>query len=286
MASITMTSSSTTNPLTTSIRQNTSKQDFVKSGKATDENGMDYDFIVLADGHGSLSFNRDIIINFIRNYDWDKQLKFKNWYEGFTLASQDVVSKSTGAGATLSVVRIYRDRYECWWIGDSSIRIYQNCEEIWRSLDHDANNLAEHKRLKKINQGYWFKLEQKPMVLTPNTITVVPSYRAILAPRDKIAMTRSLGHRNRTGNEIEFASIPREENESYKLVMGSDGLWDMVCDTDTTLLSSKETTAEKIMDWVYDRWQQEWTFIDKKQKHKTTFPDWNRDDICIGVFIG
>ena len=83
------------------------------------------------------------------------------------------------------------------------------------------------------------------MVLTPNTLTVVPSYRAILAPRDKIAMTRSLGHRNRTGNEIEFASIPREENESYKLVMGSDGLWDMVCDTDTALLSSKETTFKR-----------------------------------------
>lgn len=280
-----MTNSSTRNPVSTSVRQNTSKQDFVTSGKGTDENGVDYDYIVLADGHGSLT-NRDIIIDFIRKYEWNTQLKYKNWYEGFTLASQDVVSKSTGSGSTLSVVRIYSDRFECWWIGDSSIRIYQNSEEIWRTIDHDANNLVEHKRLKNLNYNYWFKSETKPMVLTPNTLTMVPSYRSILAPRDKIAMTRCLGHRNMTGNEIEFETIPRVIDATYKLLIGSDGLWDMVCDTDTPLLSSKETTAEEIMEWVYSRWIQEWTYIYGNNKQKINFPDWNRDDICLGVFIG
>ena len=73
---------------------------------------------------------------------------------------------------------------------------------------------------------------------------------------------------------------------TYKLLIGSDGLWDMVCDTDTQLLSSNEMTAEEIMEWVYSRWVQEWTYIYRNHKQKITFPDWNRDDICLGVFIG
>ena len=279
MASVTI--SNSTASVTTSIKQNTSKQDFIKNGRALDENGIEYDYIVLADGHGS-RINKDIVIDFIRNYDWDTKLRFKNWYSKFTIEFKEIVPKSSGSGSTLSVVRIYPYLFECWWIGDSSIRLYKNSEEIWKSLDHDACNTQERERL--IEKGYHIKSEHKPFVLTPTSITMVPSYRIIMASLDKIAMTRCLGHKNMTGNEIEFAVIPRNIDSSYKLVVGSDGLWDLVCNTDTPFLASKDVDAENLMGWIYDRWVQEWMYVNVLGNQKIKFPDWNRDDICIGVF--
>ena len=279
MASVTMNNSKAS--VTTSIIQNESKQDFVKSGRALDEDDIEYNYIVLADGHGSL-INKDIVIDFIRNYDWDTKLRFKNWYSTFTIEFEEIVPKSCGAGSTLSVVRIYKDVFECWWIGDLSIRVYKNSEEIWKSLDHDACNTQEHERL--VEKGYYLKPEHKPYVLTPTSITMVPSYRIIMGPRDKIAMTRCLGHKNMTGNEIEFAVIPRNTDSSYKVVVGSDGLWDLVCNTDTPFLASKDVDAKNLMEWIYCRWLQEWVYVHISGNEKIKFPDSNRDDICIGVF--
>lgn len=268
--------------VSSSTKQNTSKQDFVKTGKAIDENNMDYKYIVVADGHGS-GKNKDMVINFIREYDWDRKLKNKNWYETFTLEFDEILSKTIGVGSTMSVIRIYCDRFECWWIGDSSTRIYENGEEIWRSVDHDASNREEHKRL--IPKGYNLKPEHKPCVLTPTTIIMTPTFRVIMGPKDRIAMTRCLGHNNLTGNDIEFVTIPREESKNYKLIAASDGFWDLVCNTDTPTLSNREYDAEQLMHWISDRWHQEWTYFHSSGNQKITFPDWNVDDICVGVFM-
>jgi len=281
MATITANNLMEINQVSTSTTQNVSKQDFVTSGIAIDENDVEYKYIVVADGHGS-GINKDIVINFIRQYNWDTKLKDKNWYETFTLEFDEILSKTIGAGSTMSVVRIYNDRFECWWIGDSSTRIYKNGEEIWRSIDHDACNKQEHKKL--IEKGYHLKSEHKPSVLTPTTIIMVPSYRIIMGPRDKVAMTRCLGHKNMTGNEIEFAVIPRNMDSRYKLVVGSDGLWDLMCNTDTHILASEYTDAENLMEWIYCRWRQEWNYFHSTRIQKITFPIWNIDDICIGVF--
>ena len=68
--------------VSSSTKQNMSKQDFVKTGKAIDEDNVEYKYIVVADGHGN-GKTKDIVINFIREYDWDRKLKNKNWYENF-----------------------------------------------------------------------------------------------------------------------------------------------------------------------------------------------------------
>jgi len=277
----TITANNATEQVSTSLRQNTSKQDFVTSGTALDENDIEYKYLVVADGHGAGS-KKDTVINFIRQYDWNAKLKHKKWYVTFTLEFNETLTDTIGVGSTLSVIRIYSDKFECWWIGDSSTRIYKNGDEIWRSLDNDADIRCEH--IKLIKKGFSLKPEHKPCVLTPSTITMVPSFRVILGPRDKVAMTRCLGHNNMTGNNIEFASIPRETNESYKLIVGSDGFWDLVCDTDTINLSDREAGAQKLMNWILERWKQQWTYFHLTGLQKINFPEWNVDDICIGVF--
>ena len=282
MATIVANNATEVNQVSISLRQNTSKQDFVTSGTGVDENDVNYKYIVVADGHGN-GIKKDIVINFIQQYDWDTKLKNKNWYEIFTIEFDSILLNTIGVGSTLSVIRIYSDRFECWWIGDSSTRIYKNGEEIWKSFDHDANNRKEHIAL--IKKGYSLKPEHKPYVLTPSTITMVPSFRVLMSPHDKIAMTRCLGHNNMTGNDIEFACIPREDNEAYKLIVGSDGFWDLVCNTDTPTLSSREYGAEQLMQWSLERWQQDWTYFHLTGLQKINFPDWNIDDICVGVFM-
>ena len=66
MATITANNLMEINQVSTSTTQNVSKQDFVTSGIAIDENDVEYKYIVVADGHGS-GINKDIVINFCKN---------------------------------------------------------------------------------------------------------------------------------------------------------------------------------------------------------------------------
>ena len=59
----TITAINATEQVSISLRQNTSKQDFVSSGTGVDDNDVGYKYIVVADGHGN-GKEKDIVINF------------------------------------------------------------------------------------------------------------------------------------------------------------------------------------------------------------------------------
>ena len=269
--------------ITQALRQNKSAQDFVTNGRSIDEEGNQFLYIVVSDGHGN-GFNKNKVINFIScDYDWESHLKNKNWYEGFNMALTEL-GDTEGTGATLSVVRIYEDHFDCWWIGDSSIRIYDECGEFWRTKDHNSTNQEELERLQKM--GYKILDDHAPLVVTNTTITMVSANRVLLGPNDRIAMTRALGHNKKSGDSISYKRVEREKNKSYRIIVASDGFWDVTHNTDVVnFIDGKNfQNANKLLWWCWERWTQEWNHLWKGTNYKTNFPEWNIDDIAIAVF--
>lgn len=265
------------------IIQNKSKQDFATYGRLVDENNIECMFIVVADGHGN-GVEKDNVINFIRMYNWKKHLKNLNWYDDFSKNIKFKLPLTTGTGSTLSVIRVYSDKFQCWWIGDSSIRIYDEDGEIWRMLDHDVNNAAEVERLKSL--GYPILKEFKPCILTKTTMTMDHALRIDLGRRDRLAMTKALGHDEKTGIDITYEEVGREVGKKYRLIAATDGFWDVVSNIDVALFKDKKqfNTADNLAVWSLKKWKQPWTYLWKDTTQISKFPESNIDDIGIVVW--
>ena len=135
------------------VLQNQSKQDVALHG-STDE----FDYIITSDGHGQ-GARKHALRDLFNSLDWSSILQNEDWYKNdvdengayisplFAVLHNDTkaFSKMTATcqGCTLSVVLIYPDRFECFTIGDSTIKIWEKSEDSWQrtfvSVDHDIN---------------------------------------------------------------------------------------------------------------------------------------------------
>jgi serine/threonine protein phosphatase PrpC len=97
--------------------------------------------------------------------------------------------------------------------------------------------------------------------------------------------TQSLGHRGITGLEPSVHIIDIQSNDEITVIIGSDGLWDMICEEDTQFLSTC-SSAEELCKFAEDRWKQEWNYIIDMAfpdvMEKTSFDDF--DDITVGIY--
>ena len=75
----------------------------------------------------------------------------------------------------------------------------------------------------------------------------------------RLATTQALGHNGLTGYNPLVYDFAFEEGSSYKVVLGSDGMFDMVMldnENDVGMLNSK--SSSEICDWTVSRWLQTW----------------------------
>ena len=88
----------------------------------------------------------------------------------------------------------------------------------------------------------------------------------------------------------------QDENE-YKVVIASDGFWDMIIDeevmkneednNDEKILADSQNGANELMKIAIDRWNQPWTYINKDTKSVSKYVlIGTGDDISIGVWVG
>jgi serine/threonine protein phosphatase PrpC len=253
-------------------------QDFVRIGS-----NEEFDWIVLADGHGSK--NRDLVINIIRYFDWVNQIKCEDFH---SLLNAEIESVNTAqVGSTLSVVKIYPDRFETFWIGDSEIKIYSEGESVWKMKAHNQLNFNEMERMRddkniKIRENHSLTSEVRcsPYAISATEMTMIPSPYFLFGKVDLINMTHALGHNSLTGNGITKQIIPREQDKKYKVVVASDGLWCVSCTADVKYLSDPKLNCDDHMQMANDRWQQEWKYCGEK----TRFPEYNIDDISVATW--
>jgi len=225
--------------ISTNIFQNKSKQDFILSGKT-----KKFEFIVVADGHGFST-----TINIIRNVDWFYLLTLENIEEEiYNLFSG---TNTQNSGSTISIIKIFPKYFEFFWIGDSKIILLERNKKkiIFQSLNHDFQNKKEVERIKpfvkKIQEKYSPTIlsldcttedlkkynlhETTPRKKIDGIITMEKNSAYFsFSSLDKISMTHSLGHNNLTGKFLSYKKMLRKKNDEYKIIVGSDGLWDII----------------------------------------------------------
>ena len=262
--------------MSSAVLQNTSEQDVALCGTT-----KDFDFLIVSDGHGS-GQKKHVLREFIKNLDWDVIFQFEGWYKNDIDASGGYVSPlfrslhsgidafsdqyNTHQGCTLSVVLIYKDRFECFTIGDSTIKIWENAGESWtktaETVDHDIHFLEDVEKLKqrRIDEAMFIRISWKKNgkkipngILSNNiwrmkpldstTMTMESSAYFYFDDTSSLNMTRSLGHyptrflRNNAeekNHQMSLAEqsltkivIPKEKGKKYIVFAGTDGVWDV-----------------------------------------------------------
>mgnify|MGYP001167803822 CR=1 FL=1 len=280
-------STTNTNKLSHNVIQNTSKQDFTTSG-TTDG----FDFLVVADSHGYTN-NKFYYTNMFKSIKWNVLLSDESWKERISKLC-NLQEKSRLIGTTLSCVKIYETHFEITYIGDSSIKIYKKGEGktledgtagsllVWRSKDHDYDNEEDIAELRKDTNIRNISSAWDIQASTPDTMLSKKAKFFTFKDGERTNMTRCLGHRgsfSKLGMVTEI--IPRDDEAFYKIVVATDGFWQVMSDADTEFIVNNSSVV--LSQTARNRWEQEWTH-DNSQGTITPnikIPSHNWDDIAV-----
>lgn len=295
-----------------SLLQNTSRQDacgFIK--------GEEYSILWCSDSHGKRDGKKYVIrdfLNAIPDEQWFEYLSQENFHlderdeHGVfkSLLFKDIdKTKFEDTGATLTIVKIYPDKFECFRLGDSPIYIWRDGEIILHSehddeIKEDLIHLKERKHFDKIGLICDNGIEDSHDILplSPKTITVKSSPYIWWDVNTKLNLTRCLGHNNPTrflkrkkNDENVKLSLPswnmtkhviqRQPETKEKVVITSDGITNVTGEFDFPTFYSSKSSCE-IMCLAYSRWKQPWVYkYEGVTDQIQTLPDWNRDDMAI-----
>jgi len=262
------------------VKQASSKQDFAFSGKS---NNNKFDYIGVADAHGKV-LNGKYPTDILKQMDLSVELQSDTYFE--EIIEKTNVEKSRGVGSTLCICRIFPDKFEFSWVGDSTGKLYKDGECIWKTKDDDIYNEEEEQRLR--NNKVEIKTDDIFDIKVKNSTTImsIPSKMFWFSKIDRLNMTHALGHAGITGSHFSTETISREKDVSYKVVCGTDGLWAMTCDEDHGFLANLNNSSKKIVEFARKRWLQKWNqeYEGKIINTSQSFPLSNIDDIGVSIW--
>jgi len=224
-----------------------------------DETGETGKWGMITDGHGS-----NTCINYLRRIpqnELNKALGTPSPGETlFKMVNQfSNVWSQECSGATMCLVKIYTDRVVCINIGDSQAAIYKNGELVFLTETHDGFNEKDIARLKKENPSIDFYASQTIEITGDGKMYSVPSRYVIHNSNITLALTQALGHCGITGCAPDTTTIPYGSEDTVRVIIGSDGFWDMVAQKDSAeVLSFADKSSDELLKLALDRWLQPW----------------------------
>lgn len=285
-----------TAPYSTSfaVEPNCSNQDFatiIPSGENT--------WMIIIDGHGkhrvSLPPNAPDLITWLKQYEWTTLIEkcTGQTFDPIGIIIDEIENayvSTAGIGATISIACVSPRNVKMWWRGDSMIKLYEDGFVVASTYNWTIQDNPEKERLNK--QGIQFKIEHSHQIkaLNDTQMTMVYNPYFIFSPRtspvkDKINMTQVIGHDGVTGVCNNFTSYTFLQEKNYKLVGGSDGLWDVMSDTNTDRIwmSSQITDAAQLVGKALERWRQPWEYVWRGVPSGSTEVMNDRDDVCAAT---
>jgi len=292
MSSLTIpTTDSTVRPITkmsSFVLQNTSGQDVALHG-STDK----FDYIITSDGHGQ-GARKHALRDLFKSLDWRSILQNENWYKNdvddngayisplFTELHSNISAFSkitaTCQGCTLSVVLIYPDCFECFTIGDSTIKIWEKSGDSWQrtfvSVDHDTDFEEDNAQLKArerndalfcrrrwehngvvVKNGIRTKDINRLKAVSATKMTMQQSAYVYFDDGSNMNMTRALGHyptdsvikkAKEAGHALSCTEysltkvvVERKTDVKYAIINATDGVWDVTAeDVEKTFIDS------------------------------------------------
>ena len=265
------------------VIQASSAQDCVWNGVS--ENGS-FEFIAVSDSHGKM-FNKNILMKYIDNKNWPQFLQEENWAQTLTYETCD--TKTFGVGATFTLVKIFVDHFECYWIGDSTAKIYCDGELVFQTKDHCNKNQEEIERLTECE----FQIKNGWDIAPKDSDTLL-SFKAKVFRKSEEGcnMTRTLGHHGIFNEGLESpissSTISRDTEKTYKIIAGTDGLWGMVAmdDSDKEFISGSNVTSKELATFASERWNKVWKWDNSLGdiEYDVSLPKSNIDDVGVSVW--
>jgi len=270
--------------VTTAIEQLRSGQDYICKGNGKDVfTGELFSWVMLNDGHGT-----DSCINFIRSIPEEKKSEIMGTEEPIHTLVQHIeqsagISIYESSGATAIIVKIYADRAICINCGDSQFLVFKNEELIHISKEHNSNNEKEKERI--IGLGHRFIPSKGIKVISETEMIQVYAEYAIFHEKDQLGTTQALGHNSKTGYAPDTFIVNFEKDSSYRIMLGSDGIFDMtMLDNPNDILKMRTNTSQEICDWIVGRWKQEWIgIVDGIEQFKFSYSNEHMDDVSVSV---
>jgi serine/threonine protein phosphatase PrpC len=266
------------------VLQASSKQDFAFSGLSSN-----FTFIGVADEHGKVA-NAKYPSSYLKKMELSKDLEEEDFFE--KIMENTNIVESNGVGSTLCICKIFEDRFEFFWVGDSTGKLYREGKFIWKTKDHDRYNETELERLRKNPDVKIIERNNRGdpildiIVKNKDTVEMVDAKMYNYKNKNSINFTHSLGHAGITGTHISKEVIIREPDISYKVVCATDGLWAMVCDEDHSFIGDSNNLSKEIVYFANNRWRQSWKqeYQGKEISKEVFFPEYNIDDIGVSVW--
>jgi len=227
------------------------------------------------------AIDREIIVK-KEKFDNEKPVRGLGFNEYY--ARKITPEKINMSGATLSFVKIYRNlttknmKIIAEWLGDSPIVVFINGEMVFKSENHDGFKSTEIKRL--LNMGVIKGVEDTNLgfkVVSEHEIVYNPGKYIVFNTNDKLAITRSLGHRRITGVNTEKKIIECSTDDDVKVLVFSDGVGDIL-NLDIDMEKLKTYSSEEIVNFAENRWKQEWLYEGGKERIE------RYDDCCCAIW--
>lgn len=260
--------------LRSNLLQSITQKDMVLTGYC----GI-FEWIVVADGHGDGK-----IICLLRSLDWNHILTLENPIKPINFFLSECVH-SNNDGATLSIVKIFKNGAQCFWIGNSQIRLYCDNVELWRSANHDGNNNDEC--IKIAQKNITFKSAYKLSIIDDKQATSKKTRLLVFDNNMELSLTRCVGNNNKLNPQFQYTYIPFHSNSTNrrKIVVATDGFWDVMCEYDSDYISKQTTTAIDLVNFAYSKWIQAWVYVEHGSPDKSlSFISSSRDDIAVACW--
>jgi len=253
------------------IKQLDSSQDSVFTGSyiPTAEDAPFYeafDWGIVADGHGktfSLGGRREPFMGFKEAFDAldHEEIVFSEDPIAYIQEMIPFHLYPANVGATFLMFKAFKNRIEMFSVGDSSARVFVNKKLVYKNELHKIDSEKEVKRLFDQKIKYTFHSGISPRILDESHLIMersntVTFYRGI--SNFGLSLTQSIGHHNMTGFDPERKTIEFNDEDEVQIVIGSDGVFDVVCnEIDNPFLANVEE-AEELVDFAEARWKQQW----------------------------
>jgi serine/threonine protein phosphatase PrpC len=279
--------------------------------------GEKYQYGIIIDGHGydyTVAVIRDILEEEMKvilnseNPHLEIQSRIEEKYKHrMTNLQENIYSRETkqdieysmySSGTTFLLCKLYENRIEIFSIGDSEAYVYINDNLAYHNPVHNWDNKDERDRLLARPDIHIRPVfSSVPRIISPTKAgftksTCIEYIDAITGNLlTKLVPTQSLGHNSITQFLPERFTIPIQESDKIKIVLASDGLWDVFCpehpDDHSTLL---ELDANELANLAESRWIQEWEVAidisepDVVYDTKSKYPENSYDDVAVITF--
>jgi len=276
------------------VEQMSKGQDYTVSGQI-EIDGQPVKYAAVFDGHGTNN-----VIRFIRNIKPEKMNEIMamddpatNLFHYINYATPKLCIRGECSGSTMCLARIFPTHVEIINVGDSQAVVFKNGQIEFISETHEYGNPKEKKRLETTGRIHYAIDSQNMKVVSETEIRVIKSFY-IVHKNDgvQLALSQALGHDGKTGVCPDRTVIPYEDTDDIRIVLGSDGFFDMVLRereeekfVTQDLLDLVDMPGEAILQRTVDRWTKEWnmyySLTDPELSYSGHYEKEQCDDVAI-----